>query len=35
MHGPNERVLLDEFEKVMIAEADFFGRLAAAYSGQA
>ena len=29
IHGPNERVLLDEFEKATLAEADFFGRLAA------
>ena len=29
IHGPNERVLLDEFEKVTLAEADLFGRLAA------
>ena len=33
IHGPNERVLLDEFEKATIAEADLFGRLAAAYGG--
>jgi len=32
IHGPNERVLLDEFEKATLAEADFFGRLAAAVS---
>ena len=30
IHGPNERVLLDEFEKATLADADFFGRLAAA-----
>jgi acetylornithine deacetylase/succinyl-diaminopimelate desuccinylase-like protein len=36
IHGPNERVLLDEFEKATLAEADFFGRFAAAYAnGQA
>jgi acetylornithine deacetylase/succinyl-diaminopimelate desuccinylase-like protein len=29
IHAPNERVLLDEFEKAVIAEADFFGRYAA------
>lgn len=29
IHGPNERVLLDEFERATIAEADFFGRFAA------
>ena len=34
IHGPNERVLLDEFEKATIAEAELFGRLADAYAGQ-
>jgi len=29
IHGPNERVLLDEFEKAVAAEAAFFGELAA------
>ena len=29
IHGPNERVLLDEFEKATVAEAEFFGLLAA------
>jgi acetylornithine deacetylase/succinyl-diaminopimelate desuccinylase-like protein len=29
IHAPNERVLLDEFEKAVLAEADFFGRYAA------
>lgn len=29
IHGPNERVLLDEFGKATLAEADFLGRLAA------
>jgi acetylornithine deacetylase/succinyl-diaminopimelate desuccinylase-like protein len=33
IHGPNERVLLDEFEKATLAEADLLGRLAAAYGG--
>ena len=33
IHGPNERVLLDEFEKATLAEADLLGRLAAAYNG--
>ena len=33
IHGPNERVLLEEFEKATLAEADLFGRLAAAYGG--
>jgi acetylornithine deacetylase/succinyl-diaminopimelate desuccinylase-like protein len=27
IHGPNERVLLDEFEKATLAEADLLGRL--------
>ena len=31
IHGPNERVLLDEFEKATVAEADFLGRYAAAH----
>jgi acetylornithine deacetylase/succinyl-diaminopimelate desuccinylase-like protein len=33
IHGPNERVLLDEFEKSVLAEADFFARYAARASG--
>ncbi len=28
IHGPNERVLLDEFENAIVAEADFFARFA-------
>ena len=32
---PNERVLLDEFEKAMVAEADFFGRYAERWGGAA
>ena len=32
IHGPNERVLLDEFEKATLAEAEFFGRYADAYA---
>jgi acetylornithine deacetylase/succinyl-diaminopimelate desuccinylase-like protein len=28
IHAPNERVLLDEFEHAVLAEADFFGRYA-------
>ncbi len=28
IHGPNERVLLDEFEKTTVAVADFLGRFA-------
>jgi acetylornithine deacetylase/succinyl-diaminopimelate desuccinylase-like protein len=26
IHAPNERVIVDEFEKAVLAEADFFGR---------
>ena len=33
IHGPNERVILDEFEKTTLAEADLFGRLAASRGG--
>lgn len=33
IHGPNERVLLDEFERATIAEADFLGRYAEAFAG--
>ena len=29
IHAPNERVVVDEFEKTVVAEADFFGRFAA------
>jgi acetylornithine deacetylase/succinyl-diaminopimelate desuccinylase-like protein len=29
IHAPNERVLLDEFEKAVVAEAELFGRYAA------
>ncbi len=32
IHGPNERVLLDEFERAIVAEADFFGRYAKAFA---
>ena len=28
IHAPNERVLLDEFEKAVAVEAAFFGRFA-------
>ena len=28
IHAPNERVLLDEFEKAVLAEAEFLGRFA-------
>jgi cysteinylglycine-S-conjugate dipeptidase len=31
IHGPNERVVLDEFEKAVLAEADLLGRLAEIY----
>jgi acetylornithine deacetylase/succinyl-diaminopimelate desuccinylase-like protein len=34
IHAPNERVLVDEFEKATIAEAEFFGRYAANASGE-
>ncbi|HUA11488.1 MAG TPA: M20/M25/M40 family metallo-hydrolase [Solirubrobacteraceae bacterium] len=30
IHGPNERVLIDELERSIVAEADFFARFAAA-----
>ena len=33
IHGANERVLLDQFGKAALAEADRFGRLAAASGG--
>ena len=33
IHGPNERVLLDEFEKATLATADFLGRLASLKGG--
>lgn len=33
IHGPNERLLLDEFERATIAEADWFARYAAAFTG--
>jgi acetylornithine deacetylase/succinyl-diaminopimelate desuccinylase-like protein len=32
IHGPNERVLLDEFERATIAEADFLARYAHAFA---
>jgi len=34
IHGPNERVLLDEFERHTLAEATFFGEYAARWSGR-
>ena len=33
IHAPNERVLLDEFENSVLAEADFFARYAARVAG--
>jgi len=33
IHAPNERVLLDEFEKAVLVEAEFFGRFASARQG--
>ena len=33
IHGPNERMLLSEFACAVRAEADFFGRYAAAWRG--
>ncbi len=34
IHAPNERVLLDEFEKAVLAEAEFFGRYAGSSDGK-
>ena len=34
IHGPDERLLLSEFENAVVAEADFFGRLAATWGGR-
>jgi len=34
IHAPNERVLLDEFRKTVIAEAEFFREYAARWSGR-
>ena len=34
IHAPNERVLVDEFEKAVLAEAEFFGRYAEAFAGR-
>ncbi len=33
IHGPNERVLLSEFENATVAEAEFFGRYAKLFTG--
>ncbi len=35
IHAPNERVLLDEFEKAVLAEAELFGRYAASFEASA
>jgi cysteinylglycine-S-conjugate dipeptidase len=35
IHGPNERLLLSEFENAVVAEADFLGRYAAAFAERA
>jgi len=34
IHAPNERVLIDEFEKAVIAEAEFFGLFAESAGGE-
>jgi acetylornithine deacetylase/succinyl-diaminopimelate desuccinylase-like protein len=34
IHAPNERVVLDEFEKAVLAEADFLGRYAASFDSK-
>ncbi len=34
IHGPDERLLLSEFENAVAAEADFLGRFAAAWTGR-
>ena len=34
IHGPDERLLLSEFENATVAEADFFGRYAAAWAAR-
>jgi acetylornithine deacetylase/succinyl-diaminopimelate desuccinylase-like protein len=34
IHAPNERVLVDEFEKAVLAEADFFGRFAESFESE-
>ena len=35
IHAPNERVLVAEFENAVLAEAEFFGRYASAFTGGA
>ena len=32
IHAPNERVLVEEFENAVLAEAEFFGRYADAFT---
>jgi len=34
IHAPNERVLVDEFENAVLAEAELFGRFAEAFEGR-
>jgi acetylornithine deacetylase/succinyl-diaminopimelate desuccinylase-like protein len=34
IHGPDERLLLSEFENAVAAETDFFGRYAAAWAAR-
>jgi len=34
IHAPNERVLIEEFEKAVIVEAEFLGRFAAAFASR-
>ena len=34
IHGPNERVLIDEWQKATLAEAIFFGELARRWKGE-
>ena len=34
IHAPNERVLVDEFENAVLAEAELFGRYAEAFAGR-
>jgi len=34
IHGPNERVLVDEWQKATVAEAVFFGELARRWKGE-
>jgi acetylornithine deacetylase/succinyl-diaminopimelate desuccinylase-like protein len=35
IHAPNERVLLEEFEKAVVVETEFLGRFADAFTGRA